>query len=293
MADARQKIGEYELRSLLQTGQTSQVYEVVEPRSGRHFAMKLLLPEFADNKHHRKILFHEAEIGVKLRHENVINIIKVSKSETTPNFVMEFFPSGSLRNRLLSKDPKEKEFLKVNARKIFKQVATGLAYMNSSGVVHCDIKADNILSNALGQTKIIDFAISKPVMKGFFAKLFYRPGKPQGTPSFMSPEQILGKILDGRSDIYSYGATLYELTTGRPPFRGTSMNELLQKHISEKPVAPSNYNTDLTDEFSALVVKMLAKRPEQRPGHFHEILMELKKIKIFKSIVDKDDDDAM
>jgi eukaryotic-like serine/threonine-protein kinase len=293
MADARQKIGEYELRSLLQTGQTSQVYEVVEPRSGRHFAMKLLLPEFADNKHHRKILFHEAEIGVKLRHENVINIIKVSKSETTPNFVMEFFPSGSLRNRLLSKDPKEKEFLKVNARKIFKQVATGLAYMNSSGVVHCDIKADNILSNALGQTKIIDFAISKPVMKGFLTKLFYRPGKPQGTPSFMSPEQILGKILDGRSDIYSYGATLYELTTGRPPFRGTSMNELLQKHLSEKPVAPSNYNTDLTDEFSALVLKMLAKKPEQRPSHFHEILMELKKIKIFKSITDKEEDDAM
>jgi eukaryotic-like serine/threonine-protein kinase len=293
MADATNMVDDYKLRSLLQTGQTSQVYEVVEPRSGRHFAMKILLPEFADSKEHRRILFHEAEIGVKLRHENVINIIKVSKSQTTPHFIMEFFPAGSLRNRILSKDPKDKEFLKVNAKRIFKQVATGLAYMNASGVVHCDVKADNILTNALGQTKIIDFAIAKPVMKGFITKLFYRPGKPQGTPSFMSPEQILRKILDGRSDIYSYGATIYELAVGRPPFRGASMNELLQKHISEKPLSPIGFNNDVTEEFSNFVLKLLAKKPENRHANFHQVLMDLKKIKVFKSVVEKEDDDGL
>jgi eukaryotic-like serine/threonine-protein kinase len=291
MADARQMVGEYQLRSLLQTGQTSQVYEVVEPRSGRHFAMKILLPEFSESKEHRRILFHEADIGVKLRHENVINIIKVSKSPTTPNFVMEFFPSGSLRGKLLSKDPKDKEFLKVHAKKIFKQAATGLAYMNSSGIVHCDIKPDNILSNASGQTKIIDFAISKPVKKdSFFARLFYRPGKPQGTPSFMSPEQITGKPLDARSDIYSYGATVYELLTGRPPFRGSSMQELLSKHIAEKALSPVNHNPYVTEDFGQLVLKMLAKKPEQRFANFHEILMEMRKLRVFKSIADQDDD---
>ena len=290
MSNAAQTIGDYRLKTPLQTGQTSQVYEVIEVRSNRHFAMKILLPEFADKKEHRKALFHEATIGEKLRHENVINIIKVSKSPTTPHFIMEFFPAGSLRNRLLSKDPRDKEFLKLNAKKIFKQTATGLAYMNAKGIVHCDVKADNILTNAIGQTKIIDFAISKSVQKGFLAKLFNRPGKPQGTPSFISPEQITGKILDGRSDIYSYGATLYELVTGRPPFRAPSMNELLKKHLQEMPQSPIYFNADVTDEFGSFLLKLLAKKPEQRPANFHEVLIELKKLKIYKSVAETDDD---
>jgi len=289
MAEVAKQIEDYKLQKLLQTGQTSQVYEVVEPRSGRHFAMKILLPEFADIAEQRRNLFHEAEIGIKLRHENVINIIKVSKSQTTPHFIMEYFPAGSLRNRLMSKDPRDKEFLRVNAKKIFKQAATGLAYMNAGGIVHCDVKADNILVNALGQTKIIDFAISKSVNKSFFGKLFYRPGKPQGTPSFMSPEQITRKPLDGRSDIYSYGATLYELTAGRPPFRGATMSDLLNKHIGEKPSTPAGYNADITEEFGAFVLKLLAKKPEQRPATFHEVLMELQKLRVYKSVVDHDD----
>jgi eukaryotic-like serine/threonine-protein kinase len=290
MPEINTQIADYKLRSLLQTGQTSQVFEVVEPRSGRHFAMKVLLPEFAESREHRQVLFHEAEIGTKMRHENVINILRVSKAMTNPHFIMEFFPSGSLRSRLMSKDPREREFIKVNAKKIFKQMATGLAYMNASGVVHCDVKADNILVNALGQTKIIDFAISKFIKKGFFANLFRKRGKPQGTPSFMAPEQIKGESLDGQADVYSYGATLYELTTGRPPFRAQSMNELLQKHIMEKPTTPQSYNADLTDEFSAFVLKLLAKKKTDRPANFHEVMMELKKVKIYKSIQEAEEE---
>ena len=293
MPEINTQIADYKLRSLLQTGQTSQVFEVVEPRSGRHFAMKVLLPEYAASREHRGVLFHEADIGTKMRHENVINILKVSKSDTTPHFIMEFFPSGSLRSRLMSKDPREKEFVKQNAKKIFKQMATGLAYMNASGVVHCDVKADNILVNALGQTKIIDFAISKYIKTGFLAKLFHRKQKPQGTPSFMSPEQIKDEPLDGQADIYSYGATIYELTTGRPPFRAASLSELLQKHVAEKAVSPQSHNSDLTDEFSAFVLKLLAKKKTDRHGNFHEVLMELKKIRIFKSINDTEEEDIL
>ncbi len=290
MPDINTTIGGYKLRSLLQTGQVSQVFEVVEPLSGRHFAMKVLLPEYAQSKPHRATMFHEAEIGIKMRHENVINILKVNRSPTEPHFIMEFFPSGSLRTRLQSRDPKDKEFLKLNAKKIFKQIATGLAYMNASGVVHCDVKADNILVNALGQTKIIDFAIARRIKKGPFAKLFHKRGKPQGTPSFMSPEQIRGQLLDGRADIYGYAATLYELTTGRPPFRGNSVNDLLSKHLVEKPSSPQVYNPDLTDEFSALILKCLAKKKEDRPANFHEVLIELRKIKVYKSVPDEEDE---
>jgi serine/threonine protein kinase len=278
MADVNEMVGGYRLRSLLQTGQTSQVFEVIEPTSNRHFAMKLLLPEAASNAEHRKFLFNEAEIGIKMTHPNVIRIHKVNRSPETPHFIMEFFPSGSLRLRLQGKDT---AFIKKHARQMFKGAATGLAYMNASGYIHRDVKPDNILVNAAGDTKIIDFAITKKVPTGV-AKWFYRRGTPQGTRSYMSPEQIRDEILDGRADVYSYGCTLYELTTGRKPFTGATQQELLMKHFREVPVSPVNYNKELTDEFGQFVLKMLAKKKADRQESFHEVLMELRKIKIFK-----------
>src|SRR5687768_5203527 len=104
MAEPGELIGGYKLRSLLQTGQVSQVFEVVEPHSGRHFAMKVLLPEAAHDSTHRANLFHEAEVGIKLRHDNVINVLKIDKDPENPNFIMEYFPAGSLRGRLMNKD---------------------------------------------------------------------------------------------------------------------------------------------------------------------------------------------
>jgi serine/threonine protein kinase len=288
MADINEVIGGYRLRSLLQTGQTSQVFEVVEPTSHRHFAMKLLLPEMATNPEQRRALFNEAEVGVKLTHQNVIRIHKVNRAPDTPHFIMEFFPAGSLRLRLQAKDFK---FIKEHSRKIFKSVATGLAYMNAMGYVHCDVKPDNILVNAMGDTKIIDFAISKKIPTGM-AKWFYRKRKPQGTPSFMSPEQISGDFPDPRSDIYSYGCTLFELTTGRPPFRGTSVNDLLSRHFKEKPAPPSAYNPDVTDEFSAFVLKLITKKKSDRYANFHEVLIDLKKVKqIYKSQPEADEEE--
>lgn len=279
MADVNELIGGYKLRTLLQTGQTSQVFEVVEPHSNRHFAMKVLLPEAASDPDQRKALFNEAEIGVKLTHANVIRIHKVNRSPESPHFIMEFFPSGSLRLRLQAKDMK---FIREHARKIFKEAATGLAYMNAMGYVHRDVKPDNILVNSLGDTKIIDFAITRKIQAGFFAKLFRKKSKPQGTPSFMSPEQIRDDLLDGRADVYSYACTLFELSTGRKPFTGATQGDLLTRHFTEKPAPPSSYNKDLTDEFSAFVLKMMAKKKEDRPKNFHEVLIELRKVKIYK-----------
>ena len=278
MADVNELIGGYKLRTMLQTGQTSQVFEVVDMRSNLHYAMKLLLPEAASAAEHRKALFNEAEVGVKMSHANVIRIVKVNKAPENPHFIMEFFPSGSLRLRLQGKDTK---FVREHARKIFKGAATGLAYMNASGYVHRDVKPDNILVNSIGDTKIIDFAITKKVPTGM-AKWFYRKGRPQGTPSFMSPEQIRDEPPDGRADIYSYACTLYELTTGRKPFFGTSQGNLLNRQLIEKPSAPTMYNKELTDEFGAFVIKMMAKKREDRFASFHEVLIALKKIRIYK-----------
>ncbi|MCZ2342764.1 MAG: serine/threonine protein kinase [Bacteroidales bacterium] len=282
MANENESIGGYRLRKLLHTAQHTQVFEVVEPRSNRHFAMKVLLPESASDEDQREMLFHEAEVGKKMEHENVVKIVKVSKDAKAPHIVMEYFPAGSLRARLQSRDPKDKQFLFEQMKNIMRQVATGLAYMNTSGWLHRDVKPDNILADSLGQCKIIDFAIAKPTKTGFFEKLMHKKGKPQGTPSFMSPEQIRDEIIDTRADIYSYGATIYELVCGRPPFRGTNVADLLSKQLTAKVDTPQVYNPEVTDDFSAFLLKTLAKDRKDRFQNFHEILMALRELRVYK-----------
>jgi len=271
----------YRLLNLLMTGQNSQVWEAVEVSSHRHFAMKLLLPEWAAKSEIREMLFHEANVGTKMAHPNVIRILHVSHDEKMPYFVMEFFPAGSLKLRLVRK---QLDFIREKLPSILKQAATGLAYMNASGWVHRDVKPDNLLVNASGELRIIDFALAHRIQKpNMISRLFKRKQKAQGTRSYMSPEQIRGETLDGRADIYSFGITAYELTAGRVPFRASSSNDLLVKHITEKPVTPAAYNKDLTDEFCNLVLKMLAKKPADRPESFHEVLRTLNQIKIYKN----------
>jgi eukaryotic-like serine/threonine-protein kinase len=277
--DGGETIGGYRLQNLLQTGQTSQVYEVVEMASMRHFAMKILLPEHAKLPEQRRQLFYEAEVGKKLAHPNIIKILTVNRDPNLPYFIMEFFPSGSLRTKM---QLKQLDFIKQNIEKILKQTATGLAYMNASGYVHRDVKPANILVNGLAEVRIIDFAISYRPPTGL-AKFFGRKQKAQGTRSYMSPEQIRGLPLDGRADVYSFGATCFEVLTGRPPFRGRDSHDLLTKHITEKPVNLRQINPDVTEDFAALVMRMLEKRKEDRPRDFHDVLIQLRGMRVLKS----------
>jgi serine/threonine protein kinase len=277
MAD--EVIGDYRLVKQLATGQMSQVYEVVEGSSHRHFAMKLLLPEKVHDGPARAFLLHEAEVGLELAHPNIIRIYKVARNPNNPYFVMEFFPSGSLKALLMRKEP---EFLREKGQDILKQAATGLAFMNEKGWVHRDIKPDNLLVNRMGETKLIDFAIAQRIPRGFFAKLFWKKTV-QGTRSYMSPEQIRGLPLDGRADIYSFGAMAYEMVTGKPPFVGSTSQQLLEKHFTEKPVAPANRNPEVTKEFSELVLRMLAKKKDDRPKNFHEVMITMRSMRVYKS----------
>jgi serine/threonine protein kinase len=277
MAD--EMVGGYRLLKHMVTGQTSQVWEVVEGSSGRHFAMKLLLPEKASDAVMRRFLLHEADVGRELAHPNIIRIVAVGRNADNPYFVMEYFPAGNLKLRIMRK---EMDFIHERAQDILKQAATGLAFMNAKGWVHRDVKPDNMLVNSAGELKLIDFALAQRIPTGF-ARFFWRKAKPQGTRSYMSPEQIRGLPLDARADVYSFGASAYELITGRPPFRAGSNQELLQKHISEKPTTPRVYNPDVTEEFADLILKMLSKKKEDRPRDFHDVLMKMRTMKVFKS----------
>jgi serine/threonine-protein kinase len=270
-------IGGYRLLKHMVTGQTSQVWEVVESSSNRHFAMKLLLPERARDPLHRKLLKHEAFVGKQLAHPNIIKIISVLNDPRNPGFVMEFFPVGSLKLRLMGK---QFDYIREKAHTILKQSATALAFMNAKGWVHKDVKLDNILANAVGEVRLIDFALSEKMVTGL-AKLFRRKVKPAGTRSYMSPEQIRGLALDGRADVYSFGCSAYELVTGRPPFRGLTAHDLLTKHIAEKPLSPRFHNPEVTEEFADLVLRMLNKKKEDRPRDFHEVLMQLRTLRVF------------
>jgi len=194
---------------------------------------------------------------------------------------MEYFPAGSLKLRIMHK---EEEFIRKHTQNILKHTATALAYMNASGWIHRDVKPDNILVNSAGEVRLIDFALAQRYKKPtFFSRMFPKKGPTQGTRSYMSPEQIRGQHLDGRADIYSFGASAYEIVTGRAPFRANSNQELLAKHLREKPAPPQFYNPDVSDEFSALVLRMLAKKREERPRDFHEVLMALRGMRVYKS----------
>jgi serine/threonine protein kinase len=263
------------------TGQTSQVYEAVEQNSGRHFAVKLLLPEKTSDGPARNFLLHEAEVGLEMAHPNIIRIVKVNRSPSNPYFVMEFFPSGSVKDRMLRK---ETEFMREKTQDILKQTATALAFMNEKGWVHRDVKPDNVLVNSAGEVRVIDFAIAQKIPKGFFQKTFWKwiRGPVQGTRSYMSPEQIRNQPLDARADVYSFAAMAYEMVTGRPPFRGSSGQDLLVKHITEKPVSPAVHNPEVSKEFADFVLRMLAKKKEERPRNFHEVMIKMRQLRVFK-----------
>ncbi|MCH5373994.1 MAG: serine/threonine protein kinase, partial [Planctomycetes bacterium] len=173
--------------------------------------------------------------------------------------------------------PEPLEYL---AEKIIEQTTHGLHYLHQRGWVHCDIKPDNLLVNDDGHVKLIDFTIAQRPKRNLLSLLgFKQPVR--GTRSYMSPEQIRGERLDGRSDIYSLGCVIFELLTGRPPFTGSSPNELLEKHLRSSIPTVVVYNKDVTKECADLIRRMMGKKRETRPESMWEVLQEFRNIQIF------------
>jgi serine/threonine protein kinase len=197
---------------------------------------------------------------------------------------MEFYNFKNLKQVLrLDKDALQPQHL----TPLFEQMAESLKYIHRKGILHRDVKPDNFLADlsqakTTGALKLIDFSIAQKEKKAGLMSAFTR-NKVQGTRSYMSPEQITGRHIDVRADIYSLGCVMFELVCRRLPFTAATPDELLQKHLSAPAPSMLPFNNDVTPDFNALVMSMLAKKRDDRPESMTTVLARLKATRMFRS----------
>jgi serine/threonine-protein kinase len=226
-------IGEhYELEGEIGRGGMSVVYRARDRRLNRPVAIKVLPPELAHDQAIRARFTREAQTSAQLSHAHIVPIYDVGEREGIAYFVMALVTGGNLAT-ILTREPRQPL---EEARRILAEVADALAYAHLRGVIHRDIKPDNILlDRQTGRAMVTDFGIAWAMEAG--ARLT-ATGIAVGTPTYMSPEQAVGeRELDGRSDIYSTGVLGYQMLTGRVPFEAGNAMALLLKHVTERPRA--------------------------------------------------------
>jgi serine/threonine protein kinase len=278
-APGEDRIGSYRVIRVIHPGATSIVLEVVEDATQKRLAIKQLLASRGEDPEERKSFLHEAKMGMELRHPNLIRVHEYVKDPTQPYFTMDYFPGSHLKLPIAR--PSVYPLPKAQLHRILEQSATGLAYMHDKGWTHRDVKPENILANKSGEVRVIDYALALKPVSGL-RKLFGAKIPRQGTPSYIAPEQIRCQSPSPLADIYSFGITCYELACGRPPFRANSLQELLNKHLQERPIPMTMHNKLVTQEFNDLILKMLMKRPQDRLASLHEFLTIFRSVRIFQ-----------
>jgi eukaryotic-like serine/threonine-protein kinase len=272
-------LGPYRLLNVVHTGHASQLWQAFDDGRQRMVGVKALTGKAVKDSEQIGYLEQEYQVGCKIKHPRIIEVFSFATDRGTPYLAMEWFSAPNLKRRIHAKDGLEKIVHLVP--KIVEQAADALGHMHAQGWVHRDVKPENFLVNDEGEVKLIDFGLAKKAKRGL-TKLFSLKSKPQGTPSYMSPEQIRGEALDQRADVYSFGCVLYELIVGNPPFTGTKLDELFQKHLKSPPPALDAVGKNLTSEFAQLLKRCLSKDPSGRPGSAADFLAELRGCKVFR-----------
>ena len=274
-----ERIGDYRYIRTIHPGATSVVMEVLQEGTGRRFALKQLLASRAEEREDYKAFMHEAKLGMELRHTNLIRVYEFVKDPVQPFFVMELFTGHHLKMPIAR--PSIYPMPRKNLHRIIEQAGSALAYMHDRGWVHRDVKPENILYNKSGEVRVIDCALARRVAVGFM-KMFEGRIPRQGTKTYMSPDQIRCESPTPSADIYSFGITCYELACSRPPFRANSSQELLEKHVGERPLPLTSHNKLVTPEYNEMVLKMIQKKPGDRYASLHEVLSRFRSIRIFQ-----------
>jgi serine/threonine protein kinase len=278
-----ESIGRYSIVRYLGRGAMNCVYEGVHPELGIPVAVKTLLPEYAADRPSREQFLHAAKIDAKVDHPNIVKVYETGRDGNgVPFLAMEFLSGGSLADRMLNTPCfPAKETAKIGA-----EVCRALVETAAHGIVHRDIKPDNIMLSAEGKYKLTDLGLAKldsATVSGTGVCILDEndPAKAVrktsfGTLEYMSPEQCIDtESCDIRSDIYSLGVTMYQLAAGRLPFETQTRSELRHMHISVEPLVPSAYVHDIPIDFDYIVMHCIQKRPEDRYSAPEELLADL------------------
>ena len=269
------KAGRYQIVRELGRGAMGVVYQGFDPVIGRTVAIKTMLIEgfsAADYEEYKKRFRREAQAAGALSHPNIVTVHDFGEDNGVLYLAMEFLKGVSLEEVLR----RQKVLAVEDVVRLFEQVSSALDHAHRHQVVHRDIKPANIMLLDNGQAKVTDFGIARLLSS---ATGMTRVGQIVGTPSYMSPEQVRGLPVDGRSDIFSLGVILYLALTGRKPFEGPSLTTVIYKIVNEDPVPVSQINKDLHPGLSAIVSRALVKDPNRRYQTCGELAEDLKNYK--------------
>jgi tetratricopeptide (TPR) repeat protein/tRNA A-37 threonylcarbamoyl transferase component Bud32 len=262
--------GRYQIIEELGQGGMGRVYKVYDTDIKEKVALKLLKPEIASDKETIERFSNELKYARKISHRNVCRMYDLGKTEGTHFITMEYVSGEDLKTMIRMTGS-----LTIGATlSIGKQICDGLAEAHSLGVVHRDLKPQNIMIDKWGNAKIMDFGIARSIKE----KGITGPSVLIGTPEYMSPEQAEAKEVDHRSDIYSLGIILYEMATGRVPFEGDTALSIAMKHKGEIPKSPKQFNPNIPDDLSGVILKCLEKDRAKRYQTAAEVRSELEKI---------------
>ncbi len=274
-------VGHYRISCQLGSGGMGEVFLAQDTRLERKAAIKFLPAEFAADPGRRQRFLVEAKAASALNHPHVCTVYDVGETEDGLPYIAMEFVEGQPLDVLVRQGPLEI----ARVVEIVAQVADALDAAHSSRIVHRDIKPANISLNERGQVKVLDFGLAKRMPQecadalGMTAPMQQtQSGQILGTPSFMSPEQALGKDIDHRTDIFSVGVVLYELATGQRPFKGASFAETLDKIVHAQPTAIARLNYDVPPELERITLKCLQKSPDRRYQSARELLVDLRNL---------------
>ncbi len=260
-------LGRYQIEGLLGRGGMASVYRALDPRFDRVVAIKVLNAQLASDPHYRERFQREARSMARLQHPHILPVYDVGEQDGFVFLVMPYVTGGSLHDHLVAQR-RVGQFRTTAILAILEPLADALDYAHRQGIIHRDIKPHNILLTERDYPFLTDFGIAKVLSDENDTPAITMANMVIGTPEYMSPEQAQGLPLDGRADLYSLGVILYELFTGRTPFRAETASDtpigILIRHASTPPPAPSVINHQIGPALEATLLRALAKRPDDR-----------------------------